>query len=60
MQQFTTSNEFQGSSKFKIRYTRGAERSGPSVEVVQTLLMYAAALRVFKTKSLGVLNILMN
>ncbi len=60
MQQFTTSHEFQGSSKFKIRHSRGAEKCKPSLEVVQTLLLYAAALRVIKTKSLGNINLLMN
>ncbi len=60
MQQFTTSHEFQDSSKCKIRHNKEAEQYKPSAGVVQSLLMYAAALRVIKTKSLGNLNLLMN
>ena len=60
MQQFITSHEFQDSSKCNNRHSKEAEKYLPSSGVVQTLLAYAAALRVFKTKSLGNLNILMN
>jgi hypothetical protein len=61
MQQPATSNGFQDSSKCKARQGNGrAEKNKPSAGVVQMLLAYAEALRVFKTKSLGNLNILMN
>ena len=60
MQQFITSKGFQDSFKCNNRHSEGVEKYRPSPGVVQTLLAYAAALRVFKTKSLGNLNVLMN
>ncbi len=60
MQQFLTSHEFQEPLKCKNRHSKEAEKYVPSPRAVQTLLAYAAALRVFKTKSLGNLNVLMN
>ena len=60
MQQFLTSDDFQDQFKCKTRHTKNADLHKPSPEVIQYLLAYAAGVRVFKTKSMGNINILMN
>ncbi len=60
MQQFLTSDKFQDLYKCKTRYTKEADVYKPSPEVIKNLMAYAAALYVFKTKSLGNLYVLMN
>jgi len=60
MLQFATSDEFQDRFRCKTRHSKEADLRKPSPGVVHTLLAYAAALHVFKTKSLGNINILMN
>jgi hypothetical protein len=60
MQQFITSDKFQDPFKSKTRHSKEADVYKPSPEVMNTLLAYAAALRIFKTKCAGNINILMN
>ncbi len=60
MQQFLTSDKFQDLFKCKTRHTKEADVYRPSSEVIKNLLAYAAALRVFETKSVGNLYLLMN
>jgi len=60
MQQFITSDKFQDPSKSKTRHSKQADVYNPSPAVIKTLLAYAAVLRVYKTKSVGNLNVLMN
>ncbi len=60
MQQFITSDKFQDFFKCKTRHTKEADVYQPSPEVIKSLLAYAAALHVFKTKSVGNMYVLMN
>jgi len=60
MQQFLTSDKFQDLFTCKTRHTKGADVYKPSPEVIKNILAYAAALHVFKTKSVGNLYVLMN
>ncbi|UBM62809.1 hypothetical protein LA303_02240 [Candidatus Sulfidibacterium hydrothermale] len=60
MQQFVTPHEFQEPFPCKFRHNKGQEKYQPSPEIVRTLMAYAAALRIFKTKCAGNFNILMN
>ncbi|GMT45412.1 MAG: hypothetical protein IEMM0006_1244 [bacterium] len=60
MQQFLTSDDFQDQFKCKPRHTKNADLHKPSPGVIQYLLAYAAGVHVFKTKSMGNINILMN
>ncbi len=60
MQQFLTSDKFQDLFKCKTRHTKEANVYRPSPEVIKNLMAYAAALYVFKTKSVGNLYVLMN
>ncbi len=60
MQQFLTSDDFQDQFRCKTRHTKEADLCKPSPEVIQYLLAYAVAVRVFNTKSLGNINVLMN
>lgn len=60
MQQFITPDKFQYPTKHKSRYGKEAGSFKPSPLVVRNLLAYAAALRILKTKNMGVIHILMN
>ncbi len=60
MQQFLTSDDFQDQFKCNTRHTKEADLRKPSRGVIQFLLAYAAVVHVFKTKSLGNINVLMN
>lgn len=60
MQQFLTSDKFQDLFKCKTQHSEEAIVNRPSPEVIKNLMAYAAALRVFKTKSGGNLYLLMN
>ncbi len=60
MQQFLTSDDFQDQYRCKTRHTKEADLRKPSPGVIRYLLAYAAAVHVFKTKSMGNINILMN
>jgi len=60
MQQFLTSDKFQDLFKCKTRHSKEAVVNRPSPEVIKNLMAYAAAIHVFKTKSVGNLYILMN
>lgn len=60
MQQFITSNKFQDPLRLKPRYSKEPDVLVPSSEVIRNILAYAAALKVFKTKSVGDLHVLMN
>jgi len=60
MQQFVTPHEFQEPFPCKFRYNKGAKEHQPSPGVLRTLMAYAAALRVFKTKHMGNFKVLMN
>jgi hypothetical protein len=60
MQKFFLSEEFQDQFNCQPRHSKEADLRKPSPEVIQTLLAYAAALRVVKTKTLGDINILIN
>jgi len=60
MQKFITSDDFQDQMKCRIRRVKEANVPKPSAEVIRNILAYAAALHVFKTKSMGNRHILMN
>lgn len=60
MQQFLTSDDFQDQFKCNPRHTKETDLCKPSPGVIRYLLAYAAAVHVFKTKSLGNINVLMN
>lgn len=61
MQQFITPDKFKNPFKRKACFTKKVDDvNKPSPEIIPTLLAYAAALHVFKTKSVGDIAILMN
>ncbi len=60
MQKFITSNDFQDQMKCERRHEKEVNVPKPSAEVIQNILAYAAALHVFKTKSIGNRHVLMN
>ncbi len=60
MQQFLTSDKFQDQFKCKTLHIKEADVYKPSPEVIKNLMAYAAALYVFKTKSMGNFYVLMN